>query len=160
MGYFRFQKRLKIAPGIRLNLSKGPPSISVGGHGLTTNLSPRKGVTTTASIPGSGLSYRHTWHVDHHHHVHHNSGCLSTIGLLVVGCFALFGGLCSSKTPKTSKPSAPATQNTAASGTTTSVWTPERIERSGIFKPTTAPTEATPSPASHVIHKKRHHRAR
>ena len=32
----------------------------MGGHGLQANLS-KRGLTTTASLPGSGLSYRHTW---------------------------------------------------------------------------------------------------
>jgi len=60
MGYFRFQRRIKIGPGVHLNLNKGMPSISVGGHGLTANFS-KRGLMTTASIPGTGLSYRHRW---------------------------------------------------------------------------------------------------
>jgi hypothetical protein len=58
--YFRFQKRLTLLPGVRLNLSKGWPSISVGGKGLTLNLS-KKGVMTTESLPGTGLSLRQLW---------------------------------------------------------------------------------------------------
>jgi hypothetical protein len=42
-----------------INLSKGTPSLSVGGHGLTANISTR-GLTTTVGAPGTGLSYRHT----------------------------------------------------------------------------------------------------
>ena len=52
---FRFQRRIKIAPGIRLNLSKSGVSTSIGGKGLTWN---SRGTVTT-SIPGTGLSYRH-----------------------------------------------------------------------------------------------------
>ncbi|WP_107496300.1 DUF4236 domain-containing protein [Thalassobius sp. I31.1] len=53
---FRFQKRIKIAPGVRLNVSKSGVSTSLGGRGATVNLS-KKGVRTTVGIPGSGLSW-------------------------------------------------------------------------------------------------------
>jgi hypothetical protein len=56
---FRFRKRIKILPGVWFNLSKSGISTSIGGKGLTINL--RKGKTmTTASLPGTGLSYRTT----------------------------------------------------------------------------------------------------
>jgi len=53
---FRFQKRIKIAPGVRLNVSKSGVSTSLGGRGGTVNLS-SKGVRTTVGIPGTGLSW-------------------------------------------------------------------------------------------------------
>ena len=56
---FRFRKRIKIAPGAWLNLSKSGVSTSIGGKGLTVNLKDGK-TTTTASLPGTGLSYRST----------------------------------------------------------------------------------------------------
>lgn len=53
----RFRKSIRLAPGIRLNLSKsGPSSISVGGKGLTYNIG-KKGTRKTIGLPGSGLSY-------------------------------------------------------------------------------------------------------
>ncbi|WP_187807257.1 DUF4236 domain-containing protein [Aquipseudomonas alcaligenes] len=53
----KFRKRIKIAPGIKLNItSKGVSSVSLGGKGGTVNLG-KSGVTTTASIPGTGISY-------------------------------------------------------------------------------------------------------
>lgn len=52
----RFRKSIKVAPGLRLNISKSGVSTSVGGKGLTANVSKRGGVETTASIPGTGLS--------------------------------------------------------------------------------------------------------
>lgn len=52
----RFQKRIKIAPGVRLNISKSGVSTSLGGRGGTVNLS-SKGIRTTIGIPGSGLSW-------------------------------------------------------------------------------------------------------
>ena len=55
----RFHKSLRIAPGLRINLSKkGLSSLSVGGKGLTYNIG-RKGTRATGGIPGSGLSYSH-----------------------------------------------------------------------------------------------------
>ena len=54
---FRFQKRLSILPGVRINLSKGGVSTSLGPRGADVNIG-RNGVTTNAGIPGTGLSYR------------------------------------------------------------------------------------------------------
>jgi hypothetical protein len=54
---FRFQKRLNILPGVRINLSKGGVSTSLGPRGADVNIG-RNGVTTNAGIPGTGLSYR------------------------------------------------------------------------------------------------------
>ena len=51
----RFRKSFKVAPGVRINLSKSGISTSVGGKGLTANLS-KRGTRITAGIPGSGLS--------------------------------------------------------------------------------------------------------
>ena len=53
---FRFQKRVKIAPGVRINFSKSGVSTSLGGRGATVNLS-SKGVRSTISIRGTGLSW-------------------------------------------------------------------------------------------------------
>ena len=54
---FRFQKRLSILPGVRVNLSKGGVSTSLGPRGADVNIG-RDGITTNAGIPGTGLSYR------------------------------------------------------------------------------------------------------
>lgn len=54
---FRFQKRVKIAPGIRLNISKGGVSTSVGRRGASVTLG-KRGLYGNVGIPGSGLSYR------------------------------------------------------------------------------------------------------
>ena len=54
---FRFQKRLSILPWLRINLSKGGVSTSLGPRGADVNIG-RGGVTTNAGIPGTGLSYR------------------------------------------------------------------------------------------------------
>jgi hypothetical protein len=50
---FGFRKSIKIAPGIKINLSKSGISTSIGGKGLTYNTRGR----VTASVPGTGLRY-------------------------------------------------------------------------------------------------------
>jgi hypothetical protein len=56
MGW-RFQRVLRIIPGLRVNLSKSGVSTSVGPRGASVNIG-RHGVTTSAGLPGTGLSYR------------------------------------------------------------------------------------------------------
>ena len=54
---FRFRKSIKLAPGVRINLTKkGVSSVSVGKRGATVNVG-KKGTRGTVGIPGSGLSY-------------------------------------------------------------------------------------------------------
>ncbi len=55
----RFQKRIRILPGLWLNLSKTGISFSLGGNGATMNVGTRSR-TFTVGIPGTGLSYRVT----------------------------------------------------------------------------------------------------
>lgn len=59
---FRFFRRMKIAPGITLNLSKSGPSVSVGPRSAKLTLGPR-GTRTTVGIPGTGAYYTslHRW---------------------------------------------------------------------------------------------------
>lgn len=56
MGYLRFRKSIKLAPGVRINLSKSGPSVSVGRRGASVNIG-RRGTRVTAGIPGTGISY-------------------------------------------------------------------------------------------------------
>jgi hypothetical protein len=62
MAYFRFHKSRGIIPGIRVNLSKSGPSLSLGPTGLKLNIGPR-GTRRTVGLPGSGLSVisRKSW---------------------------------------------------------------------------------------------------
>lgn len=53
MGW-RFFRRMKIAPGVTVNLSRSGPSLSVGPRGFKKTFS-RRGVRTTVGLPGSGL---------------------------------------------------------------------------------------------------------
>mgnify|MGYP001168464928 FL=1 len=54
---FRFQRRITLAPGIRLNLSKRGLGLSVGPRGASLSAGP-SGVHSHAGIPGTGLAYR------------------------------------------------------------------------------------------------------
>src|SRR5438067_8433497 len=54
---FRFQKRISILPGVRINLSKSGVSTSLGPRGADVNIG-KDGITANAGIPGTGLSYR------------------------------------------------------------------------------------------------------
>lgn len=56
---FRFRKRIKIMPGLYINLGKTGVSTSIGGKGLTVNLRGDK-TRTTVGIPGTGISYSST----------------------------------------------------------------------------------------------------
>lgn len=58
MGW-RFQKRVKIAPGVTLNVSKSGPSVSFGTRGARFSIG-RKGARETVGIPGTGISYTKT----------------------------------------------------------------------------------------------------
>ncbi|ADU67288.1 DUF4236 domain-containing protein [Desulfurispirillum indicum] len=53
---FRFFRRIRLAPGISLNLSKSGGSISLGPRGARMTVGHR-GVRTTLGLPGSGLYY-------------------------------------------------------------------------------------------------------
>jgi hypothetical protein len=54
---FRFQRRIRLAPGVRLNLSKRGLGLSVGPRGASLSLGP-DGMQGHAGIPGTGLAYR------------------------------------------------------------------------------------------------------
>ena len=77
----RFQKRLSILPGVRVNLSKSGASTSIGPRGADVNIG-RDGVTTNAGIPGTGLSYRQK--VSGGQHSHGMLGVAALVGGLAV----------------------------------------------------------------------------
>lgn len=54
---FRFRRTISLFPGVRLNISRGGLSTSIGTRGATLTLG-RGGVYGNVGIPGSGLSYR------------------------------------------------------------------------------------------------------
>ena len=53
---FRFRRHFGLLPGVRLNLGKKRVSVSVGGQGLTANIS-KDGIRKTVSLRGTGLAY-------------------------------------------------------------------------------------------------------
>jgi hypothetical protein len=92
----RFQKRLSILPGVRVNLSKSGVSASVGPRGADINIG-RHGVTANAGIPGTGLSYRRK--------IGTHGSWLGVV--LLVGALAFWAGLHSHKTPPAPLAAAP-----------------------------------------------------
>ncbi len=55
---FRFQKRISVLPGVKVNLSKSRISTSIGGKGAGVNIGPDGKPMVTVGIPGTGMSYR------------------------------------------------------------------------------------------------------
>ncbi|WP_052455737.1 DUF4236 domain-containing protein [Bhargavaea cecembensis] len=54
---FRFQRRIKIAPGVLVNVGKRGASMSVGPRGASVTVG-KRGTYANLGIPGTGLSYR------------------------------------------------------------------------------------------------------
>ncbi len=59
MGYFRLFRRIKIAPGVTINVSKSGLSTSFGPKGAKVTVG-RRGVRRTVGIPGTGVYYTST----------------------------------------------------------------------------------------------------
>lgn len=53
----RFRRTKSLGKGVRMNFSKGWPSLSVGGRGHSVTFS-KKGTYGNVGIPGTGLSCR------------------------------------------------------------------------------------------------------
>lgn len=54
---FSYRKSLKLAPGVRMTVSKSGIGYSVGGKGVRVTKRARGGVRTTVHVPGTGVSY-------------------------------------------------------------------------------------------------------
>jgi len=63
MGYIRLFRRVRIAPGLTMNLTKSGPSLSLGVPGAHVTVG-RSGVRRTVGIPGTGVFYtsHDGWH--------------------------------------------------------------------------------------------------
>lgn len=57
---FRFRRSLNIAPGLRLNLSRGDLSATMGPRGAHITVGPR-GSAASIGLPGTGISYRQSF---------------------------------------------------------------------------------------------------
>lgn len=53
---FRFRKYIRLAPGLKINISKSGASATLGGKGAAVNVG-KGGVRATVGLPGSGMSY-------------------------------------------------------------------------------------------------------
>lgn len=53
----RYRKSFKLAPGVRMTVSKNGLGYSVGRNGMRVTKSARGGLDGTVGLPGSGLSY-------------------------------------------------------------------------------------------------------
>ena len=58
----RFQRRIKVLPGLRINLSKSGVGFSVGGRGAHIGITARGQRYTSIGMPGTGLSWREYQH--------------------------------------------------------------------------------------------------
>ena len=56
MGYFRLFRRIKIAPGVTVNVSKSGLSTSFGPRGAKVTVG-KRGIRKTVGIPGTGMYY-------------------------------------------------------------------------------------------------------
>lgn len=103
MGNFRFYRRMRIFPGLSINLSKSGPSLTVGVRGAHLTMGP-SGVRRTLGIPGTGIYYTshsgyhsgvHSAHVDtplspaQQQRAHSVGGCLALI--VIVGVVLIIG---------------------------------------------------------------------
>jgi hypothetical protein len=57
---FSYRKSFKLAPGVRMTVSKSGLGYSVGGKGVRVTKRVRGGVQTTLHVPGTGLGYTTT----------------------------------------------------------------------------------------------------
>lgn len=60
MSGFRLFRRKKLAPGLRLNLSRSGPSLRIGPRGAGITVGGRRGLRTTVGVPGTGIYYTRT----------------------------------------------------------------------------------------------------
>lgn len=60
MSGFRLFRRKKLAPGLRLNLSRSGPSLRIGPRGAGITVGGRRGLRTTVGVPGTGIYYTKT----------------------------------------------------------------------------------------------------
>ncbi len=58
----RFQRRIKVFPGLRLNLSRSGVGLSVGGRGAHVGITARGQHYTSVGLPGTGVSWREYQH--------------------------------------------------------------------------------------------------
>lgn len=86
----RFRRRIKIAPGLHLNVSRSGVSTSLGGPGATVNAGGVLGARVTVGLPGSGLSYSEALSDSLQQSMELRRGRVwSAIGLILIGAVLL-----------------------------------------------------------------------
>jgi hypothetical protein len=67
---FRVYRRVKVLPGVHVNLSRSGPSLTLGARGAHVTFG-KRGVTRTIGIPGTGVYWtnRQGYHSGMHSHV-------------------------------------------------------------------------------------------
>ena len=94
---FRFYRRVRLFPGLSVNLSRSGPSLSVGVRGAHVTVG-RRGVTRTVGIPGTGVFYTSRTGTQSGVHsapppddVHPaGNGLILAVAIVVLGLVALF----------------------------------------------------------------------
>ncbi|MBQ9406141.1 MAG: DUF4236 domain-containing protein [Desulfovibrio sp.] len=93
----RFHKKLKIFPGLSVNLSKSGMSLTVGKPGACLNLS-KRGSRMTVGLPGTGLSYSKFLSSNPNSSTNHRSGNAAPVSLstkvIICICLLLFLAWC------------------------------------------------------------------
>jgi Protein of unknown function (DUF4236) len=56
VGFWRFQRRKQLAPGVRLNVSKRGAGLTFGRRGASLSVGPR-GLAAAVTLLGTGLTY-------------------------------------------------------------------------------------------------------
>jgi hypothetical protein len=88
----RFQKSIRIAPGVRINLSKSGVGVSVGPKGLKVGVDGKGRRYSSVGIPGTGISQRSYQKAGEDGHTPEEyQRALIIGGLIGVGIFVLIG---------------------------------------------------------------------
>jgi Protein of unknown function (DUF4236) len=85
----RYRRRIRLARGLSLNLSRSGASISVGTRGAHVTVSPR-GRRATVGLPGSGLSY--ATYQPHPIAPHQRAAGIGIAGHFVIGILIALAG--------------------------------------------------------------------
>lgn len=107
-----FRRSFKLAPGVRINLSRSGISTSLGGRGATVNVS-RRGTRATVGIPGTGLSFsQHLRRAGGGGGGASNDAATQAGGCMGVGCLGLLVlmliGMCGAPNDPPPSPATPA----------------------------------------------------
>lgn len=92
----RFRKRVRIAPGVSLNVGKKSVGVRVGGRGYGVSSNTKTGTRATVGLPGTGVSYSKKvgsapkGNDTDPEAVAMAIGCLVVLGLAIVFALAIF----------------------------------------------------------------------